>query len=145
MALAWMITSLVLLGIAPGSRGNASAVIRERVDLIELNHFVDEDGREVFRQVIFYDWSKTHHRFHVRAWRLVKSESQVPIRRWNPDRYQCTWHDDGLLRQVWAPKLRETWTQRDPERVNRALLPEDQRVPLFVPKLAKEKEEISVK
>lgn len=133
MAPTWMITSLLMFGMVSGSQGSGSNVVRQGVDLIELNHFVDEDGREVFRQVIFYDWSSTHHRFHVRAWRLVKSESQIPVRRWNPGRYQCTWHDDGLLRQVWAPKLRETWTQKDPERVNRAFLPEGQRVPLFTP------------
>ena len=133
----WLsIASVLLIGIAPGSYQDAAAVLRQRVDLIELNHFVDEDGREVFRQVIFYDWSKTHHRFHVRAWRLIKNESQIPERRWNPARHQCTWHDDGLLRQVWAPQRRETWTQQDPERLNRALLPEDQRIPLFVPKMA---------
>ena len=138
MAPTWMFTSLLAIGIVSGPSGGHSAVVKQGVDLIELNHFVDEDGREVFRQVIFYDWSRTHHRFHVRAWRLIKSESQIPVRRWNPDRYQCTWHDDGLLRQVWAPKLRETWTQRDPERVNREFLPEDQRVPLFTPKVAQE-------
>lgn len=131
----WLsVVSLVLIGIAPADHRDGAGVVRQRVDLVELNHFVDDDGREVFRQVIFYDWSKTHHRFHVRAWRLIKSENQIPVRRWNPPRYQCTWHDDGLLRQVWAPQLRETWTQRDPERVNRALLPEDQRIPLHVPK-----------
>ena len=130
------IASALLIGIAPGSDQNAAPVVRQRVDMMELNHFVDEEGREVFRQVIFYDWSTTYHRFHVRAWRLVKHEGQIPQRRWNPSMYQCTWHDDGLLRQVWAPNLRETWTQQDPERVNRALLPEDQRVPLFVPKVA---------
>ncbi len=119
-----------------GTSPSAGAMVSQRVDLIELNHFVDEDGREVFRQVIFYDWSKTHRRFHVRAWRLIKQESQLPRRRWNPPMYQCTWHDEGMLRQVWAPSLRETWTQRDPERVNRSLLPEDQRVPLFEPKVA---------
>jgi hypothetical protein len=133
----WLsILSLVLIGIAPGSRQDGAAVVRSRVDLVELNHFVDDDGREVFRQVIFYDWSKTHRRFHVRAWRLIKHEGQIPERRWKPGRYQCTWHDDGLLRQVWAPQLRETWTQQDPERLNRALLPEDQRIPLHVPKIA---------
>ena len=56
----------LLTCIAPGPAGTA-ATLRQRVDLIELNHFVDEDGREVFRQVIFYDWSKSHKRFHVRA------------------------------------------------------------------------------
>ncbi|MGI9470154.1 MAG: hypothetical protein ACR2NZ_01390 [Rubripirellula sp.] len=134
------IASLILMGVAPGSRSD-SGVVRQRVDLIELNHFVDEEGREVFRQVIFYDWSKTHGRFHVRAWRLVKQESQIPQRLWNPNRYQCTWHDDGLLRQVWAPKLRETWSQKDPERVNRSLLPEDRRIPLFVPQVAQQSEQ----
>lgn len=124
---------LLLAAITPGSPAAATATVRQRVDLIELNHFVDEEGREVFRQVIFYDWSKSQRRFHVRAWRLVKKESQLPQRRWNPDHYQCSWHDDGMLRQVWAPSLRETWTQKDPERVNRGLLPEDQRIPLFPP------------
>lgn len=127
--------ALLLAGIAPASP-TTSTTVRQRVDLIELNHFVDEDGREVFRQVIFYDWSKTHRRFHVRAWRLIKRENQLPQRRWNPSHYQCSWHDDGILRQVWSSSMRETWTQQDPERVNRGLLPEDQRVPLFAPKVA---------
>ncbi len=127
----WM--GLLLVAIAPGT-GTGSAAIKQRVDLIELNHFVDDDGREVFQQVIFYDWSRMHRRFHVRAWRLVKHSSQIPTRHWSPKRYECTWHEDGLLRTVWAPKLRETWSQRDPERVNRALLPEDQRIPLISPR-----------
>ncbi|TWT52667.1 hypothetical protein Pla22_02930 [Rubripirellula amarantea] len=103
----------------------------EEVDLVELNHFVDEDGREVFRQVIFYDWSKTDRRFHVRGWRLIKDESQLPLRRWKPARYEIRWHENASCRQVNASQLRETWTQQDPERVNRAFLPEDQRIPLF--------------
>ncbi len=126
--------AILLVAVTPGSNRNAAATVKQRVDLIELNHFVDEDGREVFQQVIFYDWSRMHRRFHVRAWRLVKHESQIPTRHWNPARYECTWHDDGVLREVWAPQLRETWSQTDPERVNRALLPEDQRIPLAVPK-----------
>jgi hypothetical protein len=125
--------AVLLVGFTPGSNRNAGAAIKQRVDLIELNHFVDEDGREVFQQVIFYDWSPLHRRFHVRAWRLVKHQSQIPTRHWNPGRYECTWHDDGVLRKVWSPKLRETWSQQDPERVNRSLLPEDQRIPLRAP------------
>ncbi len=134
----WLsMASVLLLSIAPGIDSDSTEAVRHEVDLIELNHFVDDEGREVFRQLIFYDWSKSQHRFHVRAWRLVKYESQLPQRRWNPDHYQCTWHDDGLLRQVVAPQMRETWTQQDPERVNRKYLPEDQRAPLFVPRIAR--------
>jgi len=106
-------------------------VASQHVDLIELNHFVDADGREVFRQVLFYDWSPTHRRFIVRAWRLVKTDSQIPRRRWEPAQYRCVWHDDGLMREVTAPSFRETWTQRDPERQNRKLVAEDARKPLL--------------
>jgi len=114
-----------------GNTAGAEQVRRQRVDLIELNHFVDDEGREVFRQVIFYDWSREYHRFHVRAWRLIKNESQLPRRRWKPARFECSWYDDEQVFCVVAPTMRETWSQRDPERVNRACLPEDQRVPLF--------------
>lgn len=124
---------LLLVGTALGDSPGHVSVQRERVDLIELNHFIDDEGREVFRQVIFYDWSRQHHRFHVRGWRLIKDDTQLPLRRWNPAQYQCSWHDEGRMRQVWAPHLRETWSQRDPERVNRDWLPEDQRLPLFSP------------
>ncbi len=117
----------------PGSGG--SNVATQRVDLIELNHFIDKDGREIFRQVLFYDWSASHRRYVVRAWRLVKDDSLLPNRRWNPALYECLWHDDGLLRRVTAPAFRETWSQRDPERVNRQLLAEDARKPLLQPQL----------
>ena len=54
----WMsVTSLLLAGISPDAGTSMTSATRH-VDLIELNHFVDEDGREVFKQVIFYDWSK---------------------------------------------------------------------------------------
>lgn len=125
----------MLIGIATtlviGDGRIDPSAARQRVDLIELNHFIDDQGREVFRQVIFYDWSQSRRRYHVRAWRLVKEPRELPQRRWDPPIHECTWHDDHLLRQVWAPAFRETWSQRDPERANRKLLPEDQRVPLW--------------
>lgn len=124
------VTAGMVLG-GPGRVG--SSVASQRVDLIELNHFIDKDGREIFRQVLFYDWSESHRRYVVRAWRLVKDESLLPRRRWNPAVYECLWHDDGLLRRITAPAFRETWSQQDPERVNRQLLAEDAREPLLQP------------
>ncbi len=133
----WLsMASLLLAGIAPGSDANSPASFHQTVDLIELNHFVDDEGREVFRQLVFYDWSDTDRRFNVRAWRLVKHENQLPTRHWNPDRHECKWHDDGLLRRVSAPQMRETWSQQDPERINRKHFPEKERVPLFEPRIA---------
>lgn len=125
----------VLLAALPADRsGGGAGVADQQVDLIELNHFVDKEGRQVFRQLLFYDWSRQHRRFIVRAWRLVKDDSLLPRRRWNPSGYECVWHDDGVLRRVTAPSYRETWTQHDPERANRKIVPEEARVPLLRPK-----------
>ena len=140
MVLLYKIAAVLILWPGTGSlESNSStpSVTRAKVDLMELNHFLDVEGREVFQQVIFYDWCKAKHQFHVRAWRLVKKESQLPLRHRKPQCYQCTWHDGPILRQVRASKMRETWSQQDPERMNRALLPEDQRIPLFPRSIAK--------
>ncbi len=116
-----------------------SGVVHQRVDLIELNHFIDDSGRHVFDQLIFYDWSAEHGRYHVRAWRLVKSPQQLPTRSWNPRCYRCVWHDDGVLREVWAPIFRETWSQTDPERENRKVWSEDRRPDLRRPDIARQR------
>lgn len=123
---------LYLFAVLSASVPNASTT-DERVDLIELNHFFDENGRHVFDQVIFYQWSTTHNRYHVKAWRLVKDPAQLPKQTWKPSGYRCVWYDEGTLRSVFAEAYRETWTQIDPERSNRQLLPQDQRTGLSKP------------
>ncbi|MGV3483855.1 MAG: hypothetical protein ACO1RT_05515 [Planctomycetaceae bacterium] len=125
---------LVTVGVGPGL-ASRDIVVNQRVDLIELNHFIDQEGREVFRQVLFYDWSDAHRRYVVRAWRVVKAESQLPRRRWSPPGYLCVWLDDGVLREVSAASFRETWSQTDPERENRKLVPENNRIPLAQPNM----------
>ena len=119
-----------------GSSQRPESRTRQQVDLIELNHFIDDQGREVFQQVIFYDWSRPDQCFHVRAWRLIKKPGQLPRRQWKPKGYLCSWQDSEVTREVWSGAMRETWTQKDPERVNRSILPENQRRPLW-PKKAR--------
>lgn len=125
------VLTLLMTVISAGAADWQAAA--EQVDLIELNHFFDENGRHVFDQVIFYRWSDAHRRYHVQAWRLVKDSQQLPQQSWKPKGYRCVWHDDGVLRIVRAPAYRETWSQVDPERSNRKLLPQDQRVGLLSP------------
>ena len=102
-------------------------VARELVDLTEVNHFYDEHGRLVFDQVIFYDWSESDARHNVRAWRLVKDRSQLPQRDWETGRYSATWQDGEQLRHVESRSIRETWSQYDPELVEREYLPKERR------------------
>jgi len=110
------------LGIAP-----PEDVARESVDLIELNHFYDEHGRLVFDQVIFYDWSPSDARYNVRAWRLVKNPAQLPQRDWNGGGYSAMWQDGEQIRNIRSKSIRETWTQYDPELVEREYLPKEKR------------------
>ncbi len=123
--------AFILVSVAAPGDSNAGQVTRANVDLVELNHFLDDNGREVFRQVVFFDWCGEQRQFHVRAWRLVKQPSQLPRRVWEPSGYLVRWQDKSVTREVWSKSMRETWTQEDPERVNRRILPENERRPLW--------------
>jgi hypothetical protein len=113
---------VVALGLNP-----TEDVAREKVDLMEVNHFYDEQGRLVFDQVIFYDWSPEHSRHMVRAWRLVKNPTQLPERDWRDGGYLAVWQDGEIVRRVQAASMRESWTQYDPELVEREFLPKERR------------------
>ncbi len=102
-------------------------VTEDQVDLVEINHYYDEQGRLVFDQLIYYEWCPVQCRFNVRDWRLLKSPTQKPHRDWQRGGYVATWHDAGVLRRVHADQLNESWTQYDPELVERAYLPRDKR------------------
>jgi hypothetical protein len=102
-------------------------VARESVDLMELNHFYDKHARHIFDQIIFYDWSADEARYNVRAWRLVKSANQLPQRDWSTGGYSAMWQDGEQVRCVYTKATRETWTQHDPELVEREYLPKERR------------------
>jgi hypothetical protein len=61
----------------------------------------------------------------VRAWRLLKSPSQIPRR--DGPLFSTVWHDGDVLRRVRCRSVRETWTQYDPELLERKFLPKDKR------------------
>ena len=102
-------------------------VPRDRCDLIEVNHFHDENGRRVFDQVIFYEWSPRDGRHQVQAWRLLKSQAQKPRYVFETGEYVATWHDGQTLREVRSFAARESWTQHDPELMEREFLPKEKR------------------
>ncbi|MFO0869907.1 MAG: hypothetical protein U0935_13315 [Pirellulales bacterium] len=99
----------------------------DRVDLVEVNHFYDDQGKLVLDQLIFYDWCSAACRFQVRAWRLLKTPAQLPQREAVDGQYVARWHDGHILRKVYARQFRETWTQFDPELMEREYLPKDKR------------------
>lgn len=123
-----MIHALLIaaLAIVPSWADRATA--HDRVALIELNHYFNENGDKVFDQVIFYDWNEALGRFDVVTWRLVKHESQIP----RPEccgrkQYTTLWYDGEIQRAVVADSFRETWTQHDPELSEREVMPRELR------------------
>ncbi len=121
------ITSSLATCIAVLCLNPATDVVSDRVDLVEVNHFYDEQGRLVLDQIIFYDWSLVQARYNVRAWRLLKTPAQIPQRNWKSQEFVAVWHDGETLRRVRADLLRESWTQYDPELLEQQYLPKEKR------------------
>lgn len=126
-------------------------IAREQVDLVEYNHFYDEYGRLVFDQNIWYDWNDNlvlelytevdeiviGGRYNVRAWRLVKTPNLIPYKDWERGGYTSFWADGEQIRDINAKEFRETWTQYDPELVEREFLPKEKRKELQSTKIKK--------
>ena len=115
------LVALILLGLLPRDE-----IPSERVDLVEVNHYFDENGNPVFDQVIYYEWSGQKSRFHVRTWRPLETIAQLPTYESTTGEHVATWqdrHDGNRLRQVRANAVQETWTQYDPEMQNRRFVP----------------------
>lgn len=124
------ILATLLMGTVP-----YAGPVQDTVDLIEVNHYYDYDtALLIFDQVILYRWCPYEARYEVVAWRLLKQESQRPIRDWERGGYVATWHDGDILRQVRSVAYRETYTQYDPELAAREHLPKDRRVQLTAPR-----------
>lgn len=82
-------------------------------DLIEVNHTPN------YTQVILWDWSEQHKRFHVQHWYLDDEPHVDEV------------GDVRVIRlrnvRIVAELYRETWTKHDPERENSKLFPEKYR------------------
>lgn len=113
---------LLLLGIVP-----REDTLVEQADVTELNHFYDEGGQLVFRQLIFWDWDCCDDRHHVRAWRMQKEGRPVPWWDWRLGCYRTTWLDGEVMRDVRTRTYEETWTQYDPELIDREWVPRENR------------------
>ena len=135
---AFPLLSILLLSdsaLASGSGSSSSNSKQvQKVDLVELNHRYDDQGRHCYDQVIFYEWSPDFRRYHVVAWCLVDNGlSRLPMFDHARNNYVVRWVDreTGRQREIWAPVYRETWSDWDPERANKELMDEKYRISLF--------------
>lgn len=116
-----MLTAFLLICSLPVD----TLFVEDRVDVIEINHFHDDDAKLIFSQIVFYEWRSDLAAFVVRDWRLLKG--QCPRRLPGGGGYVVTWADGEVWRKVRSRMLVENWTQYDPELLNRELLPKEKR------------------
>jgi hypothetical protein len=108
---------LTLIAFIPINFDNC---IKDEVDVIEINEY-----RGSWKQIIFLEWHPQLRRHSVVDWRMYKSENMHPVKQGNG--YLMRWHDGDLFREVWAPSRRFTYTQHDPELLDRNVIPQEQR------------------
>lgn len=109
--------------------------VHDSVDLVEVNHFHDDQAKIIFSQLIWWEWVPWQSEYRVVDWRLIKSPHDWPRRRWERGGWECRWFDkkDGCYRKVFAHDFRETWTQYDPELCDRNCVPQEMRRKLIRP------------
>lgn len=100
----------VLLGVVNGATHLADG----RCDLVEINHYAPA-GCSGFTQVIAWDWSPEHRRWHAQQWAIVVA--------WERVKSAVRFSGDGVEAEIGSRLFRETWTAADPERENQKLFP----------------------
>lgn len=129
-------------------------------DSVELNHNYDDSGRLVFDQWVFRRWNSEQNREAVEWWCLIRGARDNVDEKardaWNLDKtkvgpyippfspqnlperntlivaYPFGVSNDGMFVKVkYKYSFNETWTQYDPELVDRELLPKENRYPFI--------------
>jgi hypothetical protein len=103
----------------------------DMVDLIELNHVHDDQGRFIYTQLVFYDWRPQQAEYQVRSSRLWRAAHGRPEHDFHRNEWVTIFVDGELLREVRAAAFRETWTQYDVEQAERLRLPKEYRAGLL--------------
>ena len=102
------------------------------VDLIEYNFSYSEKNEVTFKQIILYSWDESLKNFVVRQWFIV--EKDISFKRAG-DYYYITLYsrDNRRFITVKTKSFKETKTVKkdDPERKNRKILHENDRIPIF--------------
>ena len=110
-------------------------VVQEQFSKIELNHFFDECGRAVYSQLIFWQHNRSAGRDEVRHWRLYNAKDDRI--RFGCEFVNFSWMDleneQNLFtfRDAKSRSFVETFSQTDPERANKKILDERNRVQLI--------------
>ena len=93
-------------------------------DLIELNHVYDLEGNHQFSQVIAWDWCDNCATFHAAGWQMLENGRTGPKRIFHKNKWRFAGRNGSAIE---ANGFRRTWTQFDPEMIDRQTFPEQLR------------------
>ena len=136
--------NLILIALttlaSAGKPGRNQGEISQTVDLIELNHHYHDSGRHAYDQVIFWEWSPDHRRYHVVSWYMVDSSKLENYPFESGGMHVAKFFDQNTRcrRIVKSLRFRETISDDsmgDPERKNKRLFDERLRAGLVQPVL----------
>lgn len=105
-------------------------MLRDEVDIIEVNQVFESSGKCAFRQYLFYDWDSASQQLRIRAWRPLHVQ-QIPMAI-DPRTGQSvlTFYDGGALRVVRSADHWSSNTLQDAERQEKRNWPARDRVGL---------------
>lgn len=111
----------------------------EKFDIIELNHYYDENGIKLLDQIIFYRWSEQRQDYLCEGWRLFKKGNNLNFR---DGIHEFSFREGAITKKINSERFMETYTQYDKELLERRKLPRELRVGLSGELNQKQLEEI---
>lgn len=93
------------------------------VDIVEVNHFYNDEGRPVWCQAIFWEWEPVDSEYHARDWVFVDQKPFADVKR-RPDGGAVVYVPSEVpggqvVREIRGRLYRESWTQFDREAADR--------------------------
>ncbi len=129
--------SLSLIAIVSASN-NHYEIIRDEVDIQELNGYYDKSGKLVLEQIVYWDYciekrkTKDCNGFtnvyeclekKVVDWRLFKTKNQIPIKDHKTGKFIARFRDEEVYREVVSDIFYKSSTLNDVEVCNRFKYP----------------------
>lgn len=99
------------------------------VDLLEINHVVDDGGKEVFCQLVLWRFSDVTNRLEVTDWISMKEDKLIRVNRYG-ENWVATFRCEKKNFKIVSRSFSETWGF-DSEIANRESLPEEMRARLL--------------
>ena len=102
------------------------APVVDEVDAIQVHHMLDEQGRHIFSELIF--WEKVEGvGLCVVDWRLLKPGRTKPVFNSSRKQWVARFLEGGIEREIRGDRYWETMSANDPELENREVWPTKRR------------------